>query len=277
MNENIHFPASNLAVDSPPRVIHTKFGYLKRNLYHMAELVLEQTLSLCDSLENDNYEGTRDIILQDELLDQLEKENDNISQSAILDAVATRGKMGMDTYEPERLLKQDPLRFALFAIRITIYLEQLGDKLVAMAQAFVSQKLPVQIFRRHTLLNRSLSRMATAVGMAVECLVEEKERFYGSIREVSQELEQYCLELTRDFTENNNLNRAQLTGMSIIITKVNEISSLSVNVAEELVRLTTREDLRHSRSEDMPALLEKNSDRDKLRQTSRDKGLVSLE
>ena len=236
--------------------IHTKFGYLKRNLYHMAELVLEQSLNLCDYLENDDYDGAKDIILQDDILNQLGKENDNISQSAILDAVSSRGKMGMDSYDPERLLKYDPLRFALFAIRITIYLEQLGDRLVILAQALLDQNLAEQIFHKHLLLNRALSRMATAVGMAVECLVEEKERFYGSIREVSQELKQYCLELRKDLMEDNSLKleieKKQFADMLSVLSGLDDIGSLSVNIAEELLRLATGEDIRHSYSQAIP-------------------------
>ena len=240
--------------DSLSPIMHTKFGYLKRNLYRMAELVLEQTLNLCDALESDDYESARNIILQDELLNQLGKENDNISQSAILDAVNTRGKMGMDAYEPERLLKEDPLRFALFAIRIAIYLEQIGNKLVTIAQAFANKNLPRQIFRSHSLLNRSLSRMATAVGIAVECLVEEKERFYGSIREVSQDLDQCCLELKDDFIKNKNLQKTQFADISSMITNLGELNKLSVDIAEEFVRLATGEDIRHLHAEDIATL-----------------------
>lgn len=220
----------------------------------MGEFVLEQTLSLCDSLESDDHKSARNIISQDELLNQLGKENDTISQSAILDAVATRGVMGLNAYEPERVLKQDPLRFALFAIRITIYLEQIGNKLVAMAQTFSSQRLPEKIFCEDKLLNLMLSRIATAVGMAVESLVEEKERFYGSIREVSQEIEQYCQELRSNFIKASHLERIQFSEILKILADIDEIRSLSVNIAEELVRLATGENIRRSRAEDRPSL-----------------------
>ncbi len=233
----------------PHQVIQTKFDYLKRNLHHMADLVLKQILELGDALDENNYPKARKVIEQDDLLDQLEKENDNISQSAILDAVASRGKMGLNAYSPELLLRQDPLRFALFAIRVNIYLEQMGDSLVQIAKAFSGENLPPYIFQYNRPLNHALARMTTTVGMAVESLVEEKDRFFGSIQGVCAELGQYCLELSSSLPYDTNLNQQQLSHLCNIVTNMESVGNLSLNIGEELVRLTTGEDVRHLRKE----------------------------
>ncbi len=219
----------------------------------MAELTLGQVLTLCDALENDNYELVRRISQQDDLLDQLEKENDTISQSAILDAVSSRGKMGMDIYGSEYLLKEDPLRFSLLAIRITIYIEQIGDSIAKIADIFAKEIFPIKVFSKDDLLNHSLSRLATVVGMVVESLIEEKEQFYGSIREVCDEIQQYCEKLSQSFIKNEEWNKQQIFNMSIMISNIDHISGLSINIAEELVRLTTGEDIRHLREEKVTA------------------------
>ena len=229
----------------PNKAMETRFDYLKRNLHHMAELVLEHLLLLCDALEKDDYAIARHIIQKDDLLDDLEKENDNISQSAILDAITARGRMGLNAFGRECLLKHDPLRFGLSAIRLTIYLEQIGDNFVNIAEAFVGKNLMPGLFSENALLNRSLSRMATAVGMSVESLVEEKDRFYGSIREVTDELSESCHQVIVETLQNKLCSLQQTDNLSIIIHNIDRIGGLSLNIAEELVRLGTGEDVRH--------------------------------
>ena len=94
----------------------------------MAELSLEQVLSLIEALESDNYQLALDLVDRDVYIDDLEKENDNLSQNAILEAVASRETLRKNKRESD--LKGDPLRFALSAIRITPYFERIGDQVV---------------------------------------------------------------------------------------------------------------------------------------------------
>ena len=226
-------------------LIHTRFDYLKRNLNCMAEQVLEQTLLLCDALENSDYSIVEQIIRQDDLLDHLEKENDNISQSVILEAVENRTKMGMDSFAPEISLKQDPLRFALSAIRINRHFERIGDNMVGISRSFMNKRLPPMIFSNNNILHRILSRFATAVGMAVESLVEEKKRFFGSIKDVDEELSRYCRDSLEEFLDLQEMTHRQISDIQSILFHINRVGDLSVNIGEELIRLSTGEDIRH--------------------------------
>jgi phosphate transport system protein len=224
---------------------HPKFDYLKRNLSNMAELVLEQVLMLSDSLDQDNYELADRIIERDDELDRLEKENDTISQNAILEAVATRREMGIESLGPDRVLIRDPLRFALSAIRITRNLERLGDNVVNAAQCFRNGLIHRGAFHDNELLCLIQSRMITVVGMAVESLVEEKNRFFGSIQAVDQELDELCERAFRQFVDDATLTRREFADLYRIILSLERAGDLAVNVGEELVRLSTGEDVRH--------------------------------
>ncbi len=224
----------------------SKFSILKNNLYTMAEIVLEQILELCDALENDDYNLCKSIITSEELIDNLEKENDDISQNAILDAIISRKEMGVESYNTEILLKADPLRFALFGIRVNIYLEQIGDGTYTIANTFQLRNVPQKIFKNDDTLNLSLARVATIIGMAVESLVEEKEHLYGSIKEVSKELNQYTLELQKKYINEPSISKGQLKDILTILENIEKMGKLSVNIAEELLRLTTGTDMRHA-------------------------------
>ncbi|MCU0823335.1 MAG: PhoU domain-containing protein, partial [Leptospira sp.] len=111
-------------------MIISKFYYLRKNLYSMAELVLEQVILLSEAMEADNYDLANEIVKRDDLIDDLEKENDNLSQNAILEAVTNRNILGMGDVDSDIVLKKDPLRFALSAIRITRNMERMGDQVV---------------------------------------------------------------------------------------------------------------------------------------------------
>ncbi len=234
-----------IRLDGPMDLIHTRFDYLKRNLNCMAEQVLEQALLLCDALENNDYSIAEQIIRQDDLLDHLEKENDNISQSVILEAVVNRTKMGMNSFAPEISFKQDPLRFALSAIRINRHFERIGDNMVGISRSFMNDRLPQGIFLNNSLLHRILARFTTAVGMAVESLVEEKKRFFGSIKDVDEELSHYCKNSLEEFLELQEMTHHQISDIQSILFHINRVGDLSVNIGEELIRLSTGEDIRH--------------------------------
>ncbi len=81
----------------------------------MAELVLEQVILLSEAMEADNYDLANEIVKRDDLIDDLEKENDNLSQNAILEAVTNRNILGMGDVDSDIVLKKDPLRFALLS------------------------------------------------------------------------------------------------------------------------------------------------------------------
>ena len=228
-----------------PVSYHPKFDYLKRNLSNMAELVLEQVLMLSDSLDKDDYELAEQVIQRDDELDRLEKENDNISQNAILEAVATRREMGMESLGPDRVLLRDPLRFALSAIRINRNLERLGDNVVNAAQCFRNGLIKPGIFHDNETLCLVQSRMITVVGMAVESLVEEKNRFFGSIQAVDQELDHLCQQAFQQLVVDDSLGRREFADLYRIVLSLERAGDLAVNVGEELVRLSTGEDIRH--------------------------------
>ncbi len=230
---------------SPAVATHPKFDYLKRNLSSMAELVLEQVLMLGDSLEKDDYDMAQEVIDRDDELDRLEKENDNISQNAILEAVATRRAMGMENLDENRILLRDPLRFALSAIRITRNLERLGDNVVNAASSFRNGLIRPGIFHDDEIMCLIQSRMTTIVGMAVESLVEEKNRFFGSIQAVDEELDRLCDRAFQKYVDDESMTRRQFADLYRIIVSMERVGDLAVNVGEELVRLSTGEDVRH--------------------------------
>ena len=227
-------------------VLNSRFQYLKGNLARMAELALEQVLLLSDAFEQDNYDLAREIIRRDDLIDSLEKENDNISQTAILEAVASRRELGMEALGPDRVLKRDPLRFALSAIRITRNLERLSDNVVNAARVFVKGRVPRGSFRDDPSMHLMLSRVITVVGMAGESLVEEKDRFFGSIQEVDQELDRHCQNVFEEALQKAELDRASFADIYRITLSLERAGDLAVNVGEELVRLSTGEDIRHA-------------------------------
>ncbi|MCB1315123.1 MAG: PhoU family transcriptional regulator [Leptospiraceae bacterium] len=230
---------------NPPSGLHSRYQFLKQNLANMAELTLEQVLMLSDALERSDFERAQALIQRDDLIDELEKENDNISQMAILEAVVTRREMGMEAFAPETVLKKDPLRFALSAIRITRNLERLCDNVVNAARAFLNGHVPADLFQTDESFRLILSRVITIVGMAVESLVEEKDRFFGSIRAVDEELDRRCKEIFNWLITEESINRAAFADIYRIVLSLERVGDLAVNVAEELVRLSTGQDIRH--------------------------------
>lgn len=72
----------------------------------MAELVLEQVILLSEALEDDDYAQAERIVERDDLIDDLEKENDNLSQNAILEAVSNRNILGMGDVDNDIVLKK---------------------------------------------------------------------------------------------------------------------------------------------------------------------------
>ena len=209
----------------------------------MAELSLSQSLKLCDILETDDYQEASKLALEKDMVNQIEKENNLISQSAILDAVNSREKLGINLYEEEYLVKSDPLRFALVAVRIGIHLQNVTKYISEIAKLFVKRKLPSRIFYTHELLNRTLSRLATAIGMVVEFLVEEKEDFYGSIQDIHKELETYYQKLQSEFIRQENFNYEQISVLSIIIHNIQQINDIVLELEKELTELSSGKDL----------------------------------
>lgn len=225
--------------------LKTKFEYLKQNLTNMAEIILEQVLDLNDCFESNNIKQATQIIERDHLIDKLEKENDNISQTAILDAIATRNSMGMEKYDSELLFKNDPLRFALSAIRITRHLERIGDNIVNAAHSFRNETIPAGSFKTNQTLSIILNRVATIVGMAVESLVEEKNRFFGSIERVDAELDLHCQYAFDEMILKGSRTPLEMADLYRIVISLERVGDLAVNIAEELVRLSTGIDIRH--------------------------------
>ncbi|MCZ8238441.1 MAG: PhoU family transcriptional regulator [Leptospiraceae bacterium] len=223
----------------------SKFFYLRKNLYSMAEMVLEQVLMLGDSLENDDYSIAADIIARDDLIDELEKENDNLSQNAILEAIASRNSLGIGEISDEIVFKKDPLRFALSCIRITRNIERLGDQVVNVAKFFQNGHIQKGLFKRDEGMSKILSRVITLSGMAVESLVEEKERFMGSVNALEQELNDLCAEAFHKYVSDPNMSKVEFADLYRAILSMERIGDYSVNIAEELVRLNTGQDIRH--------------------------------
>ncbi|WCL48988.1 phosphate signaling complex PhoU family protein [Leptospira sp. GIMC2001] len=223
----------------------SKFFYLRKNLYNMAELVLEQVFLLGDALEGDDYSLAESIIERDDRIDELEKENDNLSQNAILEAIASRNVMGMGNVSDEIILKKDPLRFALSCIRITRNIERLGDQVVNVAAVFKNGHIRKTLFTKDEVMCKILSRVVTLAGMAVESLVEEKERFMGSVNTLEEELNGLCDEAFRKFVDYPDMDKKEFADVYRMITSMERIGDYAVNVAEELVRLNTGHDIRH--------------------------------
>ena len=222
----------------------SKFDYLKNNLSDMAELILEQVILLSETLENDNLEGARYIIERDDLIDELEKENDNLSQNAILEAVASLEAMRKNEGEPE--FKNDPLRFALSAIRITRSFERMGDQVVNVAKAFSNGYIREGIFKNDEDLTLIISRVVTIVGIAVESLVEEKDRFFGSVQLLEDELDLHCNNFfLRILEDEDKYSRREFADLYRIQMSIERLGDLAVNIAMELVRLVTGQDIRH--------------------------------
>jgi phosphate transport system protein len=223
----------------------SKFFYLRKNLYSMAELVLEQVLMLGDCLENDDYSIAEKIIERDDLIDDLEKENDNLSQNAILEAIASRNSLGMGEINEEIIFKKDPLRFALSCIRITRNIERLGDQVVNVAKFFQNGHVRKELFKKDEGMSKILSRVITLSGMAVESLVEEKERFMGSVNSLEQELNGLCTDAFHKYVADPTMSKLEFADLYRAILSMERIGDYSVNIAEELVRLNTGQDIRH--------------------------------
>lgn len=211
----------------------------------MAELVLEQVLLLGDALETDNYNLAQNVVDRDDLIDELEKDNDNLSQNAILEAIASRNVMGMGNVSDEIILKKDPLRFALSCIRITRNIERLGDQVVNVADVFRNGHVRKGLFKESEVMSKILSRVITLAGMAVESLVEEKDRFMGSVNTLEQELNGLCNTAFHTFVEKTDMDKKEFADIYRMVLSMERIGDYSVNVAEELVRLNTGHDIRH--------------------------------
>lgn len=211
----------------------------------MAELVLEQALLLNDALEEDNYELANTIVDLDDKIDELEKENDNLSQNAILEAITNRNMLGMGEIDQDIVLKKDPLRFALSAIRITRNMERMGDQVVNCAEVFRYGTIRKSLFKKEEPMTLILSRVTTLVGMAVESLVEEKERFMGSVNSLEEELNSLCDQAFRKYRDTPDMDKVEFTDLYRIILAMERMGDYAVNIAEELVRLNTGKDIRH--------------------------------
>jgi phosphate transport system protein len=223
----------------------SKFFYLRKNLYNMAEMVLDQVLKLGDSLESDNYKLAEDIVSNDDSIDELEKENDNLSQNAILEAIASRNVMGMGNVSEDIIVKKDPLRFALSCIRITRNIERLGDQVVNVAEVFRNGNVRKKLFKDNEVMCKILSRVITLAGIAVESLVEEKDRFMGSVNTIEQELNGLCNTAFHQFVANPDMSKKEFADIYRMILSMERIGDYAVNIAEELVRLNTGQDIRH--------------------------------
>jgi phosphate transport system protein len=225
-------------------MIISKFYYLRKNLYSMAELVLEQVILLGEALENDDYTLANQIVVRDDMIDELEKENDNLSQIAILEAITNRNILGMGEVDNEIVLKKDPLRFALSAIRITRNMERMGDQVVNSAEVFRYKTIRPGIFKKEEPMGLILSRVTTLAGMAIESLVEEKERFMGSVNTIEDELNGLCNDAFKRYRE-SEMDKREFADVYRIILALERLGDYAVNVAEELVRLNTGKDIRH--------------------------------
>lgn len=222
----------------------SKFEYLKKNLTLMAELALEQVLLLVEAVESDDYARATELIDRDDLMDELEKENDTQSQNAILEAVASREEMKRVTEkEPDR--HHDPLIFAMSAIRLTRSFERMGDHVVNAARAFRNGNIRPGLFREDPQLVVILSRVVTVVGSAVESLVEEKDRFFGSVQKVEDELDLECSAFFLKSLDEPSYSRREFADIYRVLLSLERIGDLAVNIAMELVRLHTGRDIRH--------------------------------
>jgi phosphate transport system protein len=210
----------------------------------MAELVLEQVILLGEALENDDYSLANQIVERDDMIDDLEKENDNLSQIAILEAITNRNILGMGEVDNEIVLKKDPLRFALSAIRITRNMERMGDQVVNCAEVFRYKTIRSGIFKKEEPMGLILSRVTTLAGMAIESLVEEKERFMGSVNTIEEELNILCNEAFKKY-RSSEMDKTEFSDVYRIILALERLGDYAVNVAEELVRLNTGKDIRH--------------------------------
>ncbi len=226
-------------------MIISKFYYLRKNLYSLAELVLEQVILLSEAMESDNYDLANEIANRDDLIDELEKENDNLSQNALLEAVNNRNILGMGEVDSDIILKKDPLRFALSAIRITRNMERMGDQVVNCAEVFRNKTIRKGLFKNEEPMTLILSRVTTLAGMAIESLVEEKERFMGSVNTLEDELNALCDVAFKKYRGDDTMEKREFADVYRIILALERLGDYAVNVAEELVRLNTGKDIRH--------------------------------
>ena len=222
----------------------SKFEYLKKNLILMAELALEQVLLLVEAMETDDYRKAAELIERDDLMDELEKENDTQSQNAILEAVASREEILKGT-DRELDRRRDPLIFAMSAIRLTRSFERMGDHVVNAARAFKNGHIRPGLFRDDERLAVIQSRVVTIVGSAVESLVEEKDRFFGSVQKVEDELDAECGAFFLRSLDETSYSRREFADIYRILLSLERIGDLAVNIAMELVRLQTGRDIRH--------------------------------
>lgn len=220
--------------------MQSKFEYMKKDLYDLAETALEQVIALSDCIEAGDLDRAMNIVARDDYLDALEKDIDNLSQTALLEAVATHQRL--EEEQAQVLLLDDPLHFALSAIRLTRFFERIGDEVVNSARAYARGKLALD---KEEKMNLLMSRVVTSVGMSVESLIEHKVKFFGSIHAVEREIDLISAEIFLELGSRQDIDRKQALDMFRILLSLERIGDLSVNITEELVRLATGHDIRH--------------------------------
>ncbi len=220
--------------------MQSKFEYMKKDLYDLAETSLEQVIALSDCIDTGDLDLALEIVQRDDYLDSLEKDIDNLSQTALLEAVATHQQLEGKNAAPRPM--DDPLHFALSAIRLSNHFERIGDEVVNCARAYARGKLELN---REEKMNLLLSRVVTSVGMAVESLIERKVKFFGSIHTVEREIDLLSAEIFLEIGSRQDIDRKQGLDLYRILLGLERMGDLSVNITEELVRLATGHDIRH--------------------------------
>lgn len=220
--------------------MQSKFEYMKKDLYDLAETALEQVIALSDCIDVGDLDRALELVQRDDYLDSLEKDIDNLSQTALLEAVASHQQL--EEEQTSRKLLDDPLHFALSAIRLTRFFERIGDEVVNCARAFARGKLELNKEEKFQLL---LSHVVTSVGMSVESLIEHKVKFFGSIHAVEKEIDLLSAEIFLDLGSREDIDRKQALDLFRILLALERMGDLSVNITEELVRLATGHDIRH--------------------------------
>lgn len=165
--------------------IPSKLIDFKENLYHLAELLLQQTLILCDAIEEANRDKLLNVIQGRQCLYQIKEKNDLIIESVVLEAASLQEENKGRASELGDKYEKEPLYFVLTGIRITVYFEQIQESIDSIARSYIDcGDSVIGKVSESVVLHCVVTRMATMVGIAVEALVEEKDDIFGSVQEV---------------------------------------------------------------------------------------------
>ena len=147
------------------------------------------------------------------------------------------GRRFVEREASKREFKFNPLNFVISGVRISNHFERILRLSDECADFYRKGNIRADLFRKERKLNLLLNRLITATGMIVEYIVEEKERFYGSIPKVTQEIRRICLWYFVNMVRREGTNRREFADLSMILHNFLIVSEDFASIFHELKTL----------------------------------------